>query len=139
MQLSEHLDHVFHFIPDIETHEDGSELLSRHGDTIARQRIDLDDLHLLRFILRAQNKFRKIGVALQVVDDNPTSQVSAEAPLLVRQLRLDYARIIRGAQSETHQSQRVDTTNAGCGHGSAFSHVFHFDLPIQGRSPISSL
>ena len=32
LQLSEHLGHVFHLIPDVEAREDGSELLSRHGD-----------------------------------------------------------------------------------------------------------
>jgi hypothetical protein len=39
--------------------------------TIAGSRIDLNDLLLLRFVLRAQDKFRKIGAVLQVVDDYP--------------------------------------------------------------------
>ena len=64
LQLSEHLGHVFHLIPDIEAHEDGSELLSRYGNTIAGPRIDLDDLLLLRFVLRTQDKSRKIGAVL---------------------------------------------------------------------------
>jgi hypothetical protein len=71
MQLSEHLGDVFYLIPDIEAHEDGSELLSRHGNTIAGSGIDLDDLLLLRFVLRVQDKSRKIGAVLQVVDDYP--------------------------------------------------------------------
>ena len=49
----------------------GAELLSRHGDTIAGPRIDLDDLLLLRFVLRAEDKSRKIGAVLQLVDDYP--------------------------------------------------------------------
>ena len=69
--FSEHLCHVFHLIPDIKAHEDRSELLSRHGDTIAGPRIDLDDLLLMRFVLRAEDKSRKIGAVLQVVDDYP--------------------------------------------------------------------
>ena len=72
LQLSEHLSHIFHFIPDLEAHENGSELLSRHGDTITRPRIDLDDLLLSRFVLRALGKSRKIGAVLQVVDDGPS-------------------------------------------------------------------
>jgi hypothetical protein len=59
LQLSEHLSHIFHFIPDLEAHENGSELLSRHGDTITRPRSDLDDLLLSRFVLRALGKSRK--------------------------------------------------------------------------------
>src|SRR5258708_15825960 len=34
-------------------------------------RIDLDDLLLLRFVLRAEDKSRKIGAALEIVDDYP--------------------------------------------------------------------
>jgi hypothetical protein len=45
--------------------------LEWHGDAIAGSRIELDDLLLLRFVLRAQDKFRKIGALLQVVDDYP--------------------------------------------------------------------
>ena len=71
LQLSEHLCHIFHLIPDIKAHEDRSGLLSRHGDTIAGPRIDLDDLLLLRFVLRAEDKSRKIGAALEIVDDYP--------------------------------------------------------------------
>ena len=71
LHLSEHLCHVFHLIPDIKAHEDRSGLLSRNCDTIARPRIDLDDLLLLRFVLRAQDNSRKIGAVLQVVDDYP--------------------------------------------------------------------
>src|ERR1700730_1977190 len=44
---------------------------SRHRDTIAGPRIDLDDLLLLRFVLRAADKSRKIGTALEIVDDYP--------------------------------------------------------------------
>ncbi len=40
-------------------------------DTIAGPRIDLDDLLLLRFVLRAEDKSRKIGAALEIVDDYP--------------------------------------------------------------------
>jgi hypothetical protein len=46
-------------------------LRSRHRDTIAGPRIDLDDLLLLRFVLRTEDKSRKIGTALEIVDDHP--------------------------------------------------------------------
>jgi hypothetical protein len=65
LQLSEHLSHIFHFIPDLEAHENGSELLSRHGDTITRPRSDLDDLLLSRFVLRALGKSRKTGAVFR--------------------------------------------------------------------------
>ena len=39
--------------------------------TIAGSRIDLNDLLLLRFVLRAQDKFRKISAVLQFGDDYP--------------------------------------------------------------------
>jgi hypothetical protein len=71
LHLSEHLGHVFHLNPDIKAHEDRRGLLSRHGDTIVGPRIDPDDLLLLRFVLRTQDKSRKIGAVLQVVDDYP--------------------------------------------------------------------
>ena len=73
LHLSEHLCHVLHLIPDIKAHEDRSELLSRHCDTIAGPRIDLDDLLLLRCVLRAEDKSRKIGAVLQVVDNYPVN------------------------------------------------------------------
>jgi hypothetical protein len=63
--------HVFDLIPNIKTYLDRGVLGSRHGDTIAGPRIDLDDLLLLRFVLRAEDKSRKIGAVLQVVDDYP--------------------------------------------------------------------
>ena len=69
----EGLCHVFDLIPNIKAYIDRRRLLSRHRDTIAGPRIDLDDLLLLRFVLRAQDKPRKIGAALQVVDDYPVN------------------------------------------------------------------
>ena len=38
---------------------------------VAGPRIDFDDLLLLQFALRAQDKSRKIGAVLQVADDYP--------------------------------------------------------------------
>src|SRR5271165_4742354 len=56
---SEYLCHVFHFVPNIKAHEDRRGLLSGHCDTIAGPRIDLDDLLLLRFVLRAEDSLAK--------------------------------------------------------------------------------
>ena len=39
--------------------------------SVSEPSIDLDDLLLLRFALRAQDKSRKIGAVLQIVDDYP--------------------------------------------------------------------
>jgi hypothetical protein len=83
--------------PDFKAHEDRRGLLSRHGDTIAGPRIDLDDLLLLHFVLRAQDKSRKIGAILQLVDDYPIDlrsersqyvcyQIMGEGSLLLRSL-----------------------------------------------------
>ena len=49
----------------------GHYLLSRHRDTIAGPRIDLDDLLLVQFVLCTEDKSRKIYAALEIVDDYP--------------------------------------------------------------------
>ena len=51
LHLSKRLCHVFHLIPDIKAYVDRRGLLSRHRDTIAGPRIDLDDLLLFQFVL----------------------------------------------------------------------------------------
>jgi hypothetical protein len=71
LHLSKRLCHVFDLIPNIKAYVDRGALRSRHRDTIAGPRIDLDDLLLLRFVLRAEDKSRKIGAALEIVDDYP--------------------------------------------------------------------
>src|SRR5271165_1652201 len=71
LDLSKRLCHVFHLIPDIKAHVDRRGLLSRHRNTIARPRIDLDDLLLFEFVLCTEDKSRKIGAALEIVDDYP--------------------------------------------------------------------
>src|SRR6267154_5604121 len=71
LHLSKRLCHVFELIPNIKAYVDRRGLLSRHRDTIAGPRIDLDDLPLLRFALRTEDKSRKIGAALEIVDDYP--------------------------------------------------------------------
>ncbi len=71
LHLSKRLCHVFELIPNIKAYVDRGALRSRHRDTIAGPRIDLDDLLLLRFVLRAEDKSRKIGAALEIVDDYP--------------------------------------------------------------------
>jgi hypothetical protein len=70
LHLSKRLCHVFDLIPNINAVDRGT-LRSRHRDTIAGPRIDLDDLLLLRFVLRTEDKSRKLGAALQIVDDHP--------------------------------------------------------------------
>ena len=69
LHLSKRLCHVFHLIPDIKAYVDRRGLLSRHRDTIAGPRIDLDDLLLFQFVLCPEDKSRKIGAALEIVDD----------------------------------------------------------------------
>ena len=97
LHLSKRLCHVFELIPNIKAHVDRRGLLSRHRDTIARPRIDLDDLLLLRFVLRTEDKSRKIGAALEIVDDYPfdlcsegsqdvREQIMGERSLLLRAL-----------------------------------------------------
>src|SRR5271157_4109192 len=71
LHLSKRLCHVFDLIPNIKAYVDRGALCSRHRDTIAGPRIDLDDLLLLRFVLRTEDKSRKIDAALEIVDDHP--------------------------------------------------------------------
>src|SRR6202011_2644612 len=71
LHLSKRLCHVFDLIPNIKAYVDRGVLRSRHRDTIAGPRIDLDDLLLLRFVLCTEDKSRKIGTALEIVDDHP--------------------------------------------------------------------
>src|SRR5262249_44777027 len=54
LHLSKRFRHVFDLIPNIKTYIDRGALLSRHRDTIAGPCIYLDDLPLLRFVLRAE-------------------------------------------------------------------------------------
>src|SRR6516165_9451018 len=71
LDLSKRFRHVFDLIPNIKAYVDRGALLSRHRYTIAGPCIYLDDLLLLRFVLRAEDKSRKIGAPLEIVDDNP--------------------------------------------------------------------
>src|SRR5580693_5953721 len=114
LHLSEHLCHVFHLIPDIKAHEDRSELLSRHGDTIAGPRIDLDDLLLLRFVLRTEDKSCIVGAALEIVDDHLFDvrskrsqdiryQIMGEWPFLLRALHEHRDRRSDALISEQHE------------------------------------
>jgi len=69
LQLSKHLCHVFDLVPDIAAYIDWRGLLSRHRDTVAGPCIYLNDFLLLRFVLRTEDKSRKIGAALEIIDD----------------------------------------------------------------------
>jgi len=62
---------IFNLVPNIKTYVDRGTLLSRHRDTIAGPRIYLDDFFLLRFVLRAEDKSRKIRALFEIVDDHP--------------------------------------------------------------------
>jgi hypothetical protein len=97
LHLSKRLCHVFELIPNIKAYVDRRGLLSRHRDTIARPRINLDDLLLFQFVLCAEDKSRKIGAALEIVDDYPfdlrsegsqdvREQIMGERSLLFRAL-----------------------------------------------------
>src|SRR6266436_2553730 len=71
LHLPKHFRHVLDLIPNIKTYIDRCALLSRHRDTIAGSCVYFDDLLQLRFVLRAEDKSRKIGAALEIVDDHP--------------------------------------------------------------------
>jgi len=68
---SKRLCHVFDPIPNIKAYVDRGVLGSRQGDTIAGPRIDLDDLLLLQFVLRTEDKPCIVNAALEIVDDHP--------------------------------------------------------------------
>src|SRR5262249_47199339 len=59
LHLSKRLCHVFELIPNIKAYVDRGALRNSHRDTIAGSRIDLDDLLLLRFVLRTEDKSAK--------------------------------------------------------------------------------
>src|SRR6266581_5255856 len=97
LHLSKRLCHVFELIPNIKAYVDRRGLLSRHCDTIAGARINLDDLLLFQFVLRIEDKSRKIGAVLEIVDDYPfdlrsegsqdvRKQIMGERSLLLRAL-----------------------------------------------------
>jgi hypothetical protein len=71
LDLSKRLRHVFDLIPNIKAYVDRGALCNRHRDTITGPRIDLDDLLLFQFVLRAQYKPCKIRAALERVDEYP--------------------------------------------------------------------
>src|ERR1700760_4739039 len=66
---SKRLCHVFDLIPNIKAYVDRGVLGSRHGDTIAGPRIDLDYLLLLQFVLRTEDKPCIVRAELEIVDD----------------------------------------------------------------------
>src|SRR5260370_29253817 len=95
--LSKRLCHVFELIPNIKAYVDPGALRNSHRDTIAGSRIDLDDLLLLRFVLRTEDKSRKIVATLEIVHDYPfdlcsqrsqdvREQIMGERSLLLRAL-----------------------------------------------------
>ena len=65
LHLSKRLRHVFDLTPNIKAYIDWGALRSRHRDTIAGPRIDLDDLLLFQFVLRTEDKPCK-GDLLQI-------------------------------------------------------------------------
>jgi hypothetical protein len=97
LYLSKQICHIFELIPNIKAHVDRRGLLSRHRDTIAGPRINLDDLLLFQFVLCTEDKSRKIGTVLEIVDDYPfdlrfegsqdaREQIMGERSLLLRAL-----------------------------------------------------
>src|SRR5258708_38821186 len=97
LHLSKRFCHVFELIPNVKAYVDRRGLLSRHRDTIAGPRINLDDLLLFQFVLRTEDKSRKMGAVLQIVDDYPfdlrfegsqdiREQIMGERSLLLRAL-----------------------------------------------------
>src|SRR6516165_7131056 len=70
LHLSKCIRHVLDLIPNIKTYVDRCALLSRHRYTIAGPSIYVDDLLLLQFVLSAEDKSRKIGAPLEIVDDH---------------------------------------------------------------------
>src|ERR1700736_219582 len=86
--------HILDFLPYLTTDVDRSGLLRRHCDTVTGSRINFDDLFLLQLILRAQDESRKIGPALQIIDNhafdlgterpqNGRKQIVRQRPLLL--------------------------------------------------------
>ena len=71
LHLSKRFGHVFDLIPNIKAYVDRGALRSRHRNTIAGPRIDLDDLLLSQFVLRTEDKPCKVRAALELVDDYP--------------------------------------------------------------------
>jgi len=71
MDLSKHLCHVFDLMPNFKDCVNRGTLRSRHRDTIAGPRVDLDDLLLFEFVLHTEDKRCIVRAKLEIVDDRP--------------------------------------------------------------------
>ena len=71
LHLSKRLCHVFDLIPNIKAYVDRGALRSRHRDTIAGPRVDLDDFLLFQLVLHTQDKPCIVRAELEIVDDYP--------------------------------------------------------------------
>src|ERR1700730_3900750 len=71
LHLAQDLSHVFHFFPNFPTYVNGGALLRRHGDAVARSRVDLDDLPLMQFVFSTHDHSSEISTALKIVDHDP--------------------------------------------------------------------
>ena len=66
LHLSERLCHIFDLMPNFEAYVDRCRLRSRHRDTIAGPRVDLDDLLLFQFVLPIPSEQAQYGTAFPV-------------------------------------------------------------------------
>ena len=108
------LSHIFNLVPNIKSYVDRGTLLSRHRDTIAGPRIYLDDFFLLRFVLRAEDKSRKIRAPFEIVDDqnfdlcsersqDVRQQIVGQRSLLLRPLHKHCDRFSNALIDEHHE------------------------------------
>src|SRR5260221_1303344 len=115
LHLSKCFCHVFELIPNVKAYVDRRGLLNRHRDTIAGPRINLDDLLLFQFVLRTEDKSRKIGAVLEIVDDSPfdlrfegsqdvREQIMGERSLLLRALLEQRDRQTNALLNVNHES-----------------------------------
>src|ERR1700732_2000697 len=74
--LAQDLCHVFHFFPNFPTYVNGGALLCRHGNAVARSRVDLDDFPLMQFVFGAHYHSSEISTAFKIVDHDPLNLCS---------------------------------------------------------------
>jgi hypothetical protein len=123
---------------------------SRHRDTIAGPRVDLDDLLLLQFVLHTEDKPCIVRAELEIVDDYPFDlrfersqdvryQIVGERPFLLRALHEHRDRRPNALIDEDHESLfLVAKKNGEAAAGRSDGPDVHFDNGLTHTASLYS-
>ena len=139
LHLSKRLCHVFDLMPNFKAYIDRGTLRSRHSDTIAGPRVDLDDLLLVQFVLHTEDKPCIVNAELEFVDDCPFDlrsersqdvryQIVGKRPFLLRALHEHRDRRPNALIDEDYESLfLVAKKNGEAAAGRSYGTDVHFD------------